>query len=128
MLQALPVMFGAGVGEGDLLRAVRVWGDSARRVAQFQAHYFHHTIEEPFRRRGMRDNEAFEAAIVVGLRMGHSAEQMMSWLLRRHARGVPHGASVRPRGDRARGGGHPPAVAPRGARRRRSPTSPATRS
>lgn len=84
MLHGLPVMFGEGIGEGDLLRAVRVWGDSARRVAQFQAHYLHHTIEEPFRRRGMRDNEAFESAIMVGLSMGHSAEQMMSWLLRRH--------------------------------------------
>jgi adenylate cyclase len=82
-LQALPVMFGEGIGEGDLLRVGRVWGDSARRVAQFQAHYFHHTIEEPFRRRGMRDNEAYEAAILAGLRMGHSAEQIMSWLLRR---------------------------------------------
>jgi adenylate cyclase len=86
VLKAIPVLFGAGVGEGDVLRAVRVWGDSARRVAQFQSHYFHHTIEEPFRRRGLRDNEAFEAAIRdVGLRMGHSGEQMLGWLYRRHA-------------------------------------------
>jgi adenylate cyclase len=86
MLKALPVLLGAGVGEGDVLRVVRIWGDSARRVAQFQTHYFHNTIEEPFRRRGLRDNEAFEAAIFeVGLRMGHSGEQMLSWLFRRHA-------------------------------------------
>ena len=51
ILKALPVLFGAGVGEGDVLRALRIWGDSARRVAQFQVHYFHNTIEEPFRRR-----------------------------------------------------------------------------
>jgi adenylate cyclase len=63
-----------------------VWGDGARRVAQFQNHYFHNTVEERFRRRGLRDNEAFEAAIRdVGLRMGHSGEQMLGWLLRRHA-------------------------------------------
>src|SRR4051812_17185062 len=67
MLQAIPVLLGEGIGEGDLLRAVRVWGDSARRVAQFQAHYFHQTIEEPYRRQGMRDNEAYEAAIMAGL-------------------------------------------------------------
>ena len=86
ILMALPVLFGAGVGEGDVLRAVRILGDSARRVAQFQAHYFHNTVEEPFRRRGLRDNEAFEAAInEVGLRMGHSTEEMLSWLYRRHA-------------------------------------------
>ncbi len=86
ILRALPVLFGAGVGEGEILRAVRVWGDSARRVAQFQTHYFHHTIEEPFRGRGLRDNEAFEAAIrEVGLRMGHSGEEMLGWLYRRHS-------------------------------------------
>jgi adenylate cyclase len=86
MLKAIPVLFGAGVDEGEVLRAVRVWGDGARRVAQFQDHYFHHTVEERFRRRGLRDNEAFEAAIrEVGLRMGHSGEQMLGWLTRRHA-------------------------------------------
>jgi adenylate cyclase len=86
VLKAIPVLFGAGVEEGEVLRAVRVWGDSARRVAQFQSHYFHNTIEEPFRRRGLRDNEAFETAIrEVGLRMGHSGEQMLGWLTRRHS-------------------------------------------
>jgi adenylate cyclase len=86
ILMALPVLFGAGVGEGDILRAVRILGDSARRVAQFQAHYFHNTVEAAFRRRGLRDNEAFEAALnEVGLRMGHSTEEMLSWLYRRHA-------------------------------------------
>jgi adenylate cyclase len=78
-------MFGSGVGEGDVLRAMRVWGESLRKVAQFQAHYFHTTIEEPFRQRGMRDNEAYEAAIKVGLRMGHMGEQTIGWLFRRHA-------------------------------------------
>jgi adenylate cyclase len=86
MLKAIPVLFGAGIGEADVLRALRVWGDSARRVAQFQTHYFHHTIEEPFRRRGLKDNEAFEVALrEVGIRMGHSGEQMLGWLFRRHA-------------------------------------------
>jgi adenylate cyclase len=86
ILIALPVLFGAGVGEGDVLRALRIWGDSARRVAQFQAHYFHNTVEEPFRRRGLRDNDALEAALnEVGLRMGHSGEEMLSWAFRRHA-------------------------------------------
>jgi adenylate cyclase len=86
ILRALPVLFGAGVGEGEVLRALRIWGDSARRVAQFQVHYFHNTIEEPFRQRGLRDNEALEAAFnEVGLRMGHSSEEMLGWLYRRHA-------------------------------------------
>jgi adenylate cyclase len=86
VLEALPVLFGAGIGDGEVLRAVRVWGESARRVAQFQSHYFHHTIEELFRRRGLRDNEAFETALrEVGLRMGQFGEEMLGWLFRRHS-------------------------------------------
>jgi adenylate cyclase len=85
ILKAVPVLFGAGVAEGEVLRAVRVWGESARRVAQFQTHYFHNTVEEQFRRRGLRDNEAYETAVrEVGVRMGHSGEQMLGWLFRRH--------------------------------------------
>jgi class 3 adenylate cyclase len=86
MLQSLPVLFGAGVNEGEVLRFVRVWAESARRVAQFQTHYFHNTVEETFRRRGLRDNEAFESAIrEVGLRFGHTGEDLLGWLFRRHA-------------------------------------------
>ena len=52
----------------------RVWGDSARKVSQFQTHYLHHSIEEPFRRSGLRDNEAFEAALrEVAVRAGGPA-------------------------------------------------------
>jgi adenylate cyclase len=88
ILRALPVLFGAGLEEGDVLRVMRIWGDSARRVAQFQVHYFHNTVEEPFRRRGLQDNEALEAALTeVGFRMGHSSEEMLTWLFRRHGEG-----------------------------------------
>jgi adenylate cyclase len=88
VLKSIPALFGAGVGEGDVLRAMRVWGDSARRVAQFMSHFFHNMIEEPFRLRGLRDNEAYEAAIrEVGLRMGHSGEHLLGWLYRRHVEG-----------------------------------------
>lgn len=86
ILMALPMLLRAGVGQGEVLRALRIFGDSARRVAQFQAHYFHNTIEEPFRQRGLRDNEAYEAALTeVGYRMGRFTEEMLSWLFRRHA-------------------------------------------
>ncbi len=82
----LPVLFGAGLDEADVLRMARVWGDSARRVAQYLPHYFHTTIEEQFRRRGLGDNQAFEAAIrEVGVRVGRSGEDLLSWLFRRHS-------------------------------------------
>ena len=86
LLKFIPVLVGAGLGEGDVLRLARVWGDSARRVAQFQSHYLHHSIEEPFRQRGLRDNAAFEAALrEVGVRSGRSGEDLLGWLYRRHS-------------------------------------------
>jgi adenylate cyclase len=86
LMRFIPVLVGAGLSEGDVLRLARVWGDSARRVAQFQGHYLHHSIEEPFRRRGLRDNEAFEAALrEVGVRSGRSGEDLLGWLYRRHS-------------------------------------------
>jgi adenylate cyclase len=86
VLEIIPVLFGAGVSEGEILRLARVWGDSARRVAQFQNHYLHTSIEEPFRRRGLRDNEAFEAALrEVSVRSGRSGEDLLGWLFRRHS-------------------------------------------
>jgi adenylate cyclase len=86
LLKVIPVLFGAGVSEGEILRLARVWGDSARRVAQFQTHYLHASIEEPFRRRGLRDNEAFEAALrEVSVRAGRSGEELLGWLFRRHS-------------------------------------------
>jgi adenylate cyclase len=85
LLEIFPVLFGAGVTEGEILRLARVWGDSARRVAQFQSHYLHRSIEEPYRRRGLRDNAAFEAALrEVGVRSGRSGEDLLGWLYRRH--------------------------------------------
>ena len=86
LIRFIPVLFGAGVSEGEVLRLARVWGDNARRIAQFQSHYLHHSIEEPFRRRGLRDNEAFEAALrEVGVRAGRSGEDLLGWLFRRHS-------------------------------------------
>jgi adenylate cyclase len=86
IIQGLPVLVRAGLGEGDVLRMVRIWGESVRRIAQFQTHYFHAKIEEPFRRRGLGDNEAYEAAIrEVGVRMGHTGEEVLAWLYGRHS-------------------------------------------
>jgi adenylate cyclase len=85
-IRILPVLFGAGLDERDVLRLARVWGDSARRAAQYLPHYFHTTVEDQFRRRGLRDNEAYEAAIrEVGVRAGRSGEDLLGWLFRRHS-------------------------------------------
>jgi adenylate cyclase len=86
VIRILTVLFGAGVEEGEVLRMARVWGDNARRVAQYLPHYFHTTVEERFRRRGSSDNEAYEAAVrEVGVRAGRSGEDLLGWLFRRHS-------------------------------------------
>jgi adenylate cyclase len=85
-LREVRILFAAGLDERDVIRMARVWGDSARRVAQYLPHYFHHTVEEQYRRRGLDDNDAYEAALrEVGLRVGRSGEDLLSWLFRRHS-------------------------------------------
>lgn len=87
-LRRVGILFAAGLEERDVLSMARVWGDSSRRVAQYLPHYFHNTIEERFRQRGLGDNEAYETALMeVGLRMGRSGEDLLGWLFRRHAEG-----------------------------------------
>jgi adenylate cyclase len=86
VIRIIPVLFGAGVDEAEVLRLARVFGDSARRVAQYLPHYFHTAVEDQFRRRGLRDNEAYEAAVrEVGVRSGRSGENLLGWLFRRHS-------------------------------------------
>lgn len=82
----LTALFETGVEEEEVLRFSRVWGDAARRVAEYLIHHFHAAVEEPFRRQGLGDNQAFEAAIrQVGLRTGRSGEDLLAWLFRRHS-------------------------------------------
>ena len=86
ILKILPVLLGAGVEEDDVLGMGRVWGENARRIAQYLPHYFHTTVEPRFRARGLGDNQAYEAAIrEVGLRVGRSGEDLLGWLFRRHS-------------------------------------------
>ncbi len=86
VLEELRVLVAAGVGEMDVLRIARVWGDSVRRIAQYLPHHFHDAVEEEFRRRGLGDNQAYEAAIQdVGMRIGRSGEELLGWLFLRHS-------------------------------------------
>ena len=85
-IKAVPILFAAGVDEGDILRLARVWGDSARKVAQFQMHYLHHAIEEPFRRQGLGDNARARGGDPRGeCACRRSGEDLLGWLFRRHS-------------------------------------------
>lgn len=85
IISGLPTLFAAGLGEGEVLRAARVWGDGVRRVAQHQVHAFHEIIEEPFRRQGLSDDQALGAALSqVGVRLIPYVNRLVGWLYRRH--------------------------------------------
>lgn len=85
IIAELPFLLEIGLGEAEVLRAARVWGDGPRRVAQHQVHSFHELLEEPFRRRGLSDDEALDAALTrVGVRIIPFCERLVGWLYRRH--------------------------------------------
>jgi adenylate cyclase len=85
IVSGLAILFEAGLGEAEVLRAARVWSEGVRRVAQHQVHSFHELIEEPFRRRGLSDDEALSAALAeVGVRLIPYVNQLVAWLYGRH--------------------------------------------
>lgn len=85
IISGLPLLFAAGLGEGEILRAARVWGEGPRRVAQHQVHSFHELIEEPFRQQGLSDDQALDAALSqVGVHLIPFCERLVAWLYRRH--------------------------------------------
>jgi adenylate cyclase len=85
IITGLPILFSAGLDEGEVLRAARVWGEGPRRVAQHQIYSFHELIEEPFRQQGLSDDEALDAALSqFGARLIPYCQQLVGWLYRRH--------------------------------------------
>jgi adenylate cyclase len=73
------------LGEAEILRAARVWGEGVRRVAQHQVHSFHELVEEPFRRQGLTDDQALAAALSqVGVRLIPYVRRLVGWLYGRH--------------------------------------------
>jgi len=85
IISGLPLLFAAGLGEAEVLRAARVWGDGPRRVAQHQVHSFHELIEEPFRQQGLSDDQALDAALSqVGVQLIPYCGRLVAWLYQRH--------------------------------------------
>jgi adenylate cyclase len=81
----LPFLLAAGLGEAEVLRAARVWGEGSRRVAEHQVYSFHELLEEPFRRQGLSNDQALDAALTqVGVRIIPFCERLVGWLYRRH--------------------------------------------
>jgi adenylate cyclase len=85
IISELPLLLTAGLGDAEILRAARVWGEGPRRVAQHQVHSFHELIEEPFRRKGLSDDQALDAALSqFGVRLIPYCARLVGWLYKRH--------------------------------------------
>ena len=85
IISGLPILFRAGLGEGEVLRAARLWGEGVRRVAQHQVHSFHELIEEPFRKQGLSDDQVLDAALSqVGVHLIPYVHRLVGWLYGRH--------------------------------------------
>jgi adenylate cyclase len=85
VVSGLPLLFQSGLDEGEVLRAARVWGEGLRRVAEHQVRSFHELIEEPFRRQGLSDDQALDAALSeVGVRLLPYVHTLVAWLYARH--------------------------------------------
>jgi class 3 adenylate cyclase len=85
IISGLRILFAAGLGEAEVLRAARVWGEGPRRVAQHQVHSFHALLEEPFRRQGLSNDQALDAALSqVGVHVIPYCERLVGWVYRRH--------------------------------------------
>ena len=85
IVSGLPILFGSGLDEGEVLRAARVWGEGIRRIAQHQVHSFHEVIEEPFRQQGLADDQVLDRALSeVGVKLIPYLHQLVAWLYARH--------------------------------------------
>ena len=85
IIGGLPLLMSSGLGEGEVLRAARVWGEGARRVAQHQVLSFHEFMEERFRAQGLSDAQVLDAALSqVGVKVIPYVQRLMGWLHRRH--------------------------------------------
>src|SRR4029450_10593839 len=63
IISGLPILFAAGLGEAEILRVARVWGEGPRRVAEHQVRAFHERFEEPYREQGLSNDQVLGRAL-----------------------------------------------------------------
>jgi adenylate cyclase len=67
-----------------VFRFLRVLGDSLRRIAEVEAHAYHHAFEEPLLRSGMDEREMRQVVSQRSPELEAMAERILLWLSRRH--------------------------------------------
>lgn len=74
----------AGVSEAIAIRALRVYGENIRRIAQAETQLYHSSIEEPMLRSGMSELQMRDLASQISIQLVPLVERMILWLYRRH--------------------------------------------
>jgi adenylate cyclase len=75
---------GLGMSEGNVLRALRVYGDNLGRIAEAESQFFHANVEEPLLASGVPEGQLLEIASQVSPLARAQVEALMSWLYHRH--------------------------------------------
>jgi class 3 adenylate cyclase len=107
------------VDEVDVLGTARLFGDTLRRLAEYQVHLFHTRVEDRFRKAGVPEARVLDTALKeVGVHTSPLGELFAAWLYRRHSETfvvehrVVHGEDDLERaGIHRRGPAQPPAIA-----------------
>jgi class 3 adenylate cyclase len=74
----------AGVREGPMLRLLRVYADSVRRIAKAEAELYESEVEEPLRRSGRSEGELIDLGARFGGRVNAQLERTITDLYHRH--------------------------------------------
>ena len=80
----LQAFFAAGAEEGPMLRLLRVYADSLRRITKAEAELFESEIEEPLRRAGQTERELMELGATLGGRVNTQLERALLDIYHRH--------------------------------------------
>jgi hypothetical protein len=87
VLPAIQAAVAAGIDEDATVRALRIFGDSLRRIAQTQNRLFHSRIELPLLRVGLSQRQMIETALGLGSEMAALDDH---WLLALYRRQQEH--------------------------------------
>jgi adenylate cyclase len=83
LLPTIQAAVAAGIDEDATVGALRVFGDSLRRIAETQNHLFHSKVELPLLRSGLSQRQMIEAALDMAQRMTTQEDR---WLLAMYRR------------------------------------------
>ena len=84
LVSLLQAFIAAGAEEGPMLRLLRVYADSLRRITKAEAELFESEIEEPLRRAGKTERELMEFGATLGGRVNTQLERALLDIYHRH--------------------------------------------